>query len=107
MPRQAPYQRLKAAGKCVKECGRDALPNSPHCKQCLARHTMSNVTRSAHYNYLGLCRECAAPIPPDFHHVRCPPCYTKNSEGAIQAADDCVRFFGDWINESIRCLRVW
>jgi uncharacterized protein YcaQ len=26
---------------------------------------------------------------------------------AIQAADNCVRFFGDWINESTRCLRVW
>jgi hypothetical protein len=31
-------------------------------------------------------------------------------EGAarpIQAADSCVRLFGDWITESTRCFRVW
>jgi DNA-binding response OmpR family regulator len=26
---------------------------------------------------------------------------------AIQAADKCVRFLGDWINESTRCFSVW
>jgi hypothetical protein len=26
---------------------------------------------------------------------------------SIQAADNCVRFLGDWISESTRCLRVW
>ena len=29
------------------------------------------------------------------------------SNRAIQAADSCVRFLGDRINESTRCLRVW
>jgi hypothetical protein len=25
----------------------------------------------------------------------------------IQAADRCVRFLGDWINDSTQCLSVW
>jgi hypothetical protein len=82
MPVSTVYRSLKAMNQCVKECGRPALPLKKHCSICLARYNVTNLTRKHHYVYLGLCRECGKPRPPETTHIRCDRCHEANCESA-------------------------